>query len=294
VSPTRFAIVTDSTCDLARDWLEGHDVAFVGQHVRMGAVELRDLVDVSSEDFYVRLALSKEDPLPFCPSAGEFMAVYEELAGAGFERVVSVHPSQGVSGTVGSARAAARSVKHDVRVDVIDTGLASAGLAIVVDALRDARDSGATADEGIARAQGVAAATCLCLVPRAPLSVRSGTLRRSAGILSRMLGTTPLVRLDARGLVEEARTADVADLTGRIARLMSRYAGQVGPLEYVEVNAGMPRNLRLVEKPLVTNEFDSRRAGILNASPSVVSTAGLGSVGIAFVPKAVHTPRLGE
>lgn len=294
MSHARFAIVTDSACDLSRGWLEAHDVAFVGQHVRLGREELVDLADVSTEDFYVRLALSKDEPRPFCPSASEFMAVYEELAKRGVGRIISLHPSAGVSGTFASARAAARSVKHDVPVDVVDTGLASAGLAIVVDAACACRDAGASAEEALERAEEVARATCLCFVPRSALSVRGGSLRASSGLLSRMLGTTPLVRLDARGVVEEARTADIADLTGRIARLMSRYAGSVGPLEYVEVNAGMPRSLRLIEKPLVTNEFESHRAGILNANPSVVSRVGLGAVGIAFVPTRTWNSRLGE
>ena len=58
----------------------------------------------SPEEFYARLRRAPELPTTSQPAPGDFAAAYEELGG--FERILSVHISGRLSGTVESARAA--------------------------------------------------------------------------------------------------------------------------------------------------------------------------------------------
>jgi DegV family protein with EDD domain len=286
----RFAIVTDSACDLPYEYYAAHDVALVPMHVRLDGADLLDQVDVSPADYYVRLACTKSNPTTSYPSPAEILDVYQRLIDEGAPAIVSVHVSSGVSGTVTSAKTAAREASKSVRCEVVDTRLASAAEGLVVAALVSARDRGASVDEALARAEQVMRATDLYFILPAGHQMvwRRGAAIGLRRLMAAMFGVRPLLYLDEDGsITERSSSTDLADSTGLIARIMSRTAQSEGPLRYVEISAGLPRALDALEKPLDTNEFVSSRMAVANAGAAVVSRAGLGSVGIAFVPESV-------
>ena len=281
-----FAIIADSACDLSRDYLRGHGVGYVPMHVRMGGSDLLDLVDVDTSDFYVKMATTKEEPRTSCPSPAEYDAELRRAVDEGFRSVVILTASSGLSGAHASALVAAQGAPEGVRVEVIDTRLVSAAEGIVVDAVVQARDAGKDIDEAIAVARETIESTQFLFVPSSFLSVSNGRAHPVRGILSHMLGTRPLLICGPDGrLTEHARSSDLSDLTGRIARIMSRFSAEHGALAYVEVSAGVQRRLTMLEKPLRTNEFSSRKVGVASACPSVVAHSGVGTIGIAYVPE---------
>ena len=71
--------------------------------VRFGEDEFRDGVDITTEDFYARLARDKDVfPTTSQPSPGDFKTVYDKLLGE-HDEIVSIHISSAVSGTYASA-----------------------------------------------------------------------------------------------------------------------------------------------------------------------------------------------
>lgn len=131
-------IVTDSTADLPVAYFEENNVAMVPLRVRFGAQEYRDWLDIEPESFYVKLAAADELPKTSQPTPEDFVAVYQAL-GAKFEAIISLHISSKLSGTWASAKMAAQ--RSDVPVYVIDTGLASVALGMVVDEVVKARST---------------------------------------------------------------------------------------------------------------------------------------------------------
>ena len=103
----------------------------------------------------------------------------------------------------------------------------------------------------------------------------------------RLAGERGLFSLAHGSLSEVVRSSDLGDLTGRIAHAMSAMSRDEGPLCYVEVGTGVNRALAQLEKPLDTNEFESRRLGVMRANPCVAAYAGVGAIGIAIVPQAL-------
>ena len=97
-------------------------------YVRFGADSYRDYVDLGPAEFYARLREATELPTTSQPTPADFAAAYEELAG--YERIYSLHIPRKLSGTWQSAANAAEQVGGD-RVRVIDTGTASAGIALL-------------------------------------------------------------------------------------------------------------------------------------------------------------------
>jgi len=139
------AIVIDSTADFPEGPGRFPNWRMVPLYVRFGGEVYRDHVDLSAEEFYRRLRASAELPKTAQPSPGDFLAVYEGLAG--FERVLSLHLSGKFSGTCESARAAAAEL-GDGRVRVIDTQSVTVGIAMLALAVQRRLERG-TSDEEV-------------------------------------------------------------------------------------------------------------------------------------------------
>jgi DegV family protein with EDD domain len=136
------AIVLDSTADFPEGPQRFPSWRIVPLYVRFGEESLRDGVDLDAADFYARLRTALELPTTSQPTPGDFAAAYAELAG--YERIVSLHLSGKLSGTVGSARIAAQ---DDERVRVIDSGVVSAAIAMLALALQRRLERGTTDEE---------------------------------------------------------------------------------------------------------------------------------------------------
>lgn len=138
------ALVLDSTADFPEAAERFPSWRIVPLYVRFGDQSYRDYVELGPSDFYSRLRTAAELPTTSQPTPGDFLTAYEELAG--YERILSVHISGTLSGTVESARTAAREAGGD-RIRVIDSESASAAVAMLALAIQRRLERGTTDDE---------------------------------------------------------------------------------------------------------------------------------------------------
>lgn len=137
------SIVTDSTADIPPDIAKAYDIAIVPLMVNFGDETFSEGF-LSQEDFFDRMNASPKLPTTSQPSVGAFVETYQRQFEAA-RTVVSVHISSALSGTIESAREAAR--QFGERVHVFDTLNLSGGEGLqVVEAARSAA-SGAGAQE---------------------------------------------------------------------------------------------------------------------------------------------------
>jgi len=185
------AIVLDSTSDLPDAAARFPNWRVVPLRVRFGADEFRDYVDLSPQGFYERLRTATELPATSQPAPGDFAAVYDELAG--YERVLSLHIAGRLSGTVESARAAA--VGRD-SVRVIDSGTASAAIAMLGLAVQRRLERGTT-DEEIETLAGryTARAGLLFTVETLEYLRRGGRIGRARALAGDMLSIRPILTI---------------------------------------------------------------------------------------------------
>ncbi|HET9244014.1 MAG TPA: DegV family protein [Gaiella sp.] len=137
------AIVLDSTSDFF-DARERHaNMRIVPLYVLFDGESFRDHVDIGPAEFYERLAAAKSTPTTSQPTPADFLACYEELRGAGFERIWSLHLTSKLSGTYESALRAAEQFGGDV-VRVVDTETASLVCALLAEAVDRRLERGTT------------------------------------------------------------------------------------------------------------------------------------------------------
>ena len=121
-------VVTDSACDLPEELVAKLGIEIVPLTIRFGSEELVDRVELSTDEFWRRLAATDALPETAAPSAGAFEARFRELADAGATGIVCVSLSSRLSATMQAAQVAAKAMGPDCPVEVIDSLTVSLGL----------------------------------------------------------------------------------------------------------------------------------------------------------------------
>jgi DegV family protein with EDD domain len=137
------AIVVDSTADLPDHLAADPNISMVPLTVFFGDEGYLDWVEMKPAEFYERLATAPALPRTSQPSAGAFLDEYRRLRES-HQRVYSVHLSAKFSGTCASAEVARSQIDG---VKVVDSQLATGGIALLVDRILERIDRGVTEEE---------------------------------------------------------------------------------------------------------------------------------------------------
>ncbi len=146
-SRRRFAVITDSTADIAPELAAQRGITVVPLSITIGDETLPDGV-LTQAEFFERMAAAPDLPTTSQPSAGTFVDAYTAALQTADE-VLSIHISSKLSGTVESARTAAQ--QFDSRVHVFDSHNLSGGLLWQVFDAASAADEGLSAPDTVAR-----------------------------------------------------------------------------------------------------------------------------------------------
>ncbi len=219
-------IVTDSTADLPAEVAASLGITVVPLYVHFGDEQLRDGVDISSEEFFERLQRESRTPTTSQPPAGAFRDVYRNLAADGSE-IVSIHVSSKLSGTFASAQQGAAGLEG-TEVRVVDSGTASMALGMAAIAAVEAAGRGASIDGVVAAAED--------LLGRSHMLVIFDTLEylRRGGRIGRgmeLIGT--LARLKPIATVRDGEVAAAGRVRTKnkaIEEVLRRFA-ELRPLE---------------------------------------------------------------
>jgi DegV family protein with EDD domain len=121
-------VVTDSACDLPDDLIERHGIAVVPLTIRFGKEELVDRKELSTDEFWRRLADSDVLPETSAPSAGAFEGAFRRVIEDGATGIICINLSSKLSATMQSAQVAGQAVQADCPVVVVDSLMVSMGL----------------------------------------------------------------------------------------------------------------------------------------------------------------------
>lgn len=139
-------IVTDSAADLSPELAAEHGIRVVPLSIRFGDEEFTDGVELSSEQFYARMASYEAMPATAAPAPGAFEAAIRE-AGADGDPVVVITISSALSATMQSAENAVRAIGDDIDVRVVDSKSITAGQGMQCVAAAKLAATDASADE---------------------------------------------------------------------------------------------------------------------------------------------------
>ncbi len=128
----KISITTDSTCDLPVSIVEKYGIVVIPLHIQQGEQRLRDGIDLSREEFYRLLPNLDPAPTTATPGPDLFQQVWNKLADAGAQAILSIHISEKLSATINAARVAAEQFTR-IPVTVLDSGQLSLGMGFLVE-----------------------------------------------------------------------------------------------------------------------------------------------------------------
>jgi DegV family protein with EDD domain len=189
--------------------------------VRFGDEELLDYEEISPQRFYERLAGDPLPPRTSAPPPERFTACYRELLERdGYERVLSLHLSEALSATVGSARIAAAAFGE--RVAVVDTRTVSIGLALAgLGIARQLEAAPCALEELVAEAEDFHRRSRLVFAfETLEFLQRNGRIGRGKALVGGLLGVRPLLTLVEGEIEPLGRVRGHARLLSELERLM--------------------------------------------------------------------------
>lgn len=146
-------IVADTTCGLPHEILEKRGIPLIPQVVMFGEESYHDDKDFDTAVFLQKLRASRNLPKTAAPEPSLYFPIFEEARRKG-ESVVVVAPTGKASGTVRSAQIAAQDFQ-DVNVCIVDTQTVSCNLASLVLVADDMAKAGKSAEEVVAKLNGM-------------------------------------------------------------------------------------------------------------------------------------------
>ena len=130
MAPRKIALLTDSCADLSPQLAEENRIHIVPLRIRCADGEYRDGVDITAADVYRRLR-SGELPKTSLPVGEDVNAIFDRLAAEGYDGVIAVMLSGGLSGTYNMVRLLGEERK-DLEVRVYDSVSGSLGVGITM------------------------------------------------------------------------------------------------------------------------------------------------------------------
>lgn len=196
-------ILVDSTADMPDYIAADPNVSMIPLLVRFGDESYRDWIDITPPVFYAKLRTAKELPTTSLPSVGEFTEKYTSLKQT-WQHIFSIHLSSKISGTFESASVAAGAFAD---ITVIDTGICSCGVSLLVERLLLKLDQGVEYADFMAyidwfkRTRGM-----LFLLDTLEFIVKGGRIGRAAGLAGSLLSIKPILTF-SDGLVTPFKKA---------------------------------------------------------------------------------------
>ncbi len=143
---TTIKIVTDSTADLDPKWVDQYNIRVIPAFVNFGDESFADDgVEITRQEFYVRLKEANELPTTAAPPPGISESAFRELL-TDADHVIALTVAANLSGIHNGMALAAKNVSPD-KITVVDSGSLTMGLGWLVLAAAEAAHNGKSVEE---------------------------------------------------------------------------------------------------------------------------------------------------
>jgi DegV family protein with EDD domain len=186
--------VTDSTCDLPREFVEKYDIKVVPLSVNFGDDSYLDGIEISNKEFYDRLRNSDKLPTTSQVSPGEFVEVFKEILDKDDE-VLGIFLAKEFSGTLPSAKIAKDIIKSD-KIHLIDSRGVTGALAAVVLAAGDLIERGLSIENIELRLdEFIRNSESILVIDTLEYLVKGGRISKAQGAIGSVLSVKPVLTI---------------------------------------------------------------------------------------------------
>lgn len=277
-------ILTDSAADLSVAEAENLGVVVAPLFIQFPDQEV-DSKDLTPDDFYDRLRqMAPKIPTTAQPSAGIFADLYHKLTQAG-EKVLSIHISSGLSGTIQSARLGAKSLA-EADITIFDSMTLSGAQRFQVIAAALAVKADWAKERILERLERIRESTeVIYTLETLEYLAHGGRIGRVQALAGSLLKIKPVIRVDREdgkySTVAKGRTLK-ATMTIMVDHLLDMY-GSTEPL-WVSVMHGQLADKADELAQMLHAKLNITKMEVLRISPILGVHTGPGIVGATVTP----------
>ena len=276
-------IITDCAADMTAEELEKLGIIQAPLFIQFPEGEVNS-ADITADAFYDRLeAMRPQIPTTAMPSTGLFAELYRKVAQAG-EKILSVHISSGLSGTINAAREGGEQAKPEADVTFWDTLTLSGGERFQVMAAALADKAGWAWHTIQERMEKIREKTevIYTLDPLEYLA-RGGRIGRVKAIAGALLNLKPVIRVDTDGKYSTVTTGRTLtkSMTAIVDHLHEKYAHT--PVWVTVLHGRFADKADALSEEL-KNKLNIGKLEVMRISPVLGVHTGPGIVGAAVVP----------
>ncbi|MGN1402422.1 MAG: DegV family protein [Bacillus sp. (in: firmicutes)] len=278
------AVVTDSTAYIPKSLREQLHIHMLPLNVVFGTESYQEEVDLQATDFYEEIKTRDRLPTTSMPAIGLFVETFENLAKEGYEAVIAIHLSSGISGTFQGAISAGDMV-DDIQVHAFDSEISCSVQGFyVLEAARMAME-GAGPEEIMARLEEMKRTMrAYFMVDDLSNLQRGGRLSNTQALIGSLLQVKPILHFSDKVIVpfEKIRTRKKA--MKRIEQLLEEDAQSGAPIEAVIIHAN--REDQAIEwKDELKTKFPNVNFEIGYFGPVIGTHLGEGAMGMGWYKK---------
>lgn len=197
----KLAIVTDSTAYLSERIKKHPDLFIIPIPVVVDGTPYEEGVNIETAEFYQLLNNSHEFPTTSQPALGEVLKLYQDIQAQGYDTVISIHLSEGISGFIRTLY----TIKDEIAgLNVIpyDSTITSVPMGYMVEKALELKDQQAALADVIAGIDQIRDSTAAyIIVDDLNNLVRGGRLTNGAAIIGGLLKIKPILTFTAGKIV---------------------------------------------------------------------------------------------
>jgi fatty acid kinase fatty acid binding subunit len=278
------AVVTDTCASIPLELVKSLQIELVPYYLHHGFETLRDVEEVSPDEFYSWLPGADRLPTTANPGAGDYLAAFDRVASRASHIVILTMTSKGSgayqSACVAREMAAARS--PDLTIEVIDTlQVAMVHGWAAIQAARAAQQ-GATWEQVLAAARHVCRTGCMLkTADTLQYLYMGGRIGRAKHLVGTLLHIKPIISMRDGVVVPVGQARSIPQALAKIVELMADNGAEDHPIRVGITHAAAPDRANELLKA-VTGAYDCRETLISQLSPVLGVHTGPGCVGVNF------------
>ncbi len=280
-------IVTDRGADIAPEQLKDLDIHFASLRIELDGKTYESGIDLDGDAFYKLLSATDSFPTTSQPSAGEFAALYRQLAEKG-EEILSIHISSGLSGTFNAASAGAQMVP-EAKITLWDSKTLSCPLGWQVETAARMAQGGASVADILKKLSGFRdKAEGIFTLDTLKYLIHGGRISHITGLLASVLNIKPVIGVDkiTGKYVQMARHVSIKRSIQGVADVVAQKFGAGTRLRVQLLHGNNPEGIALLREKM--NElFECVWLPSMPIAPVLGAHTGPGLVGLAVGPESL-------
>ena len=277
--PQKIALLTDSCADLAPCLAEERHIYVVPLRILCADGEYSDGVDICNHDIYTRLRAG-ELPQTSLPRMEDVTSALRKIEADGYDGVIAIMLSSGLSGTYNLARLVAEEFADNLTIRVFDSLSGSLGQGLTVLQLAEDIRSGMGWEELVERRvpQLIANTHPFFSVDTLEYLQKGGRIGKVSATAGMLLQIKPILNFAEDGQLENvAKVRGRNQVIDKLVELTVKSCGEHKRYNLAVANGGAPENMAVLREKLTQAlpDYDHIWEGELDGTLSVYIGDGM-------------------